>query len=106
MDNGSIKQSTRHADGMRQLLDPGERFLATPERLVAIAQIPQGSTKPAKANRLGVRAIAKDLGPGLLSVIKGYPLLGVCPRLAKLARHDRGLPQHRVRPHEKIGIVQ
>src|SRR5262245_27446240 len=106
MDNGSSKQSSRQAKGMRQLLGPGERFLAALERLVGIAQIPQGSTGPGEADRLGIRAIAKDLGVRWLSVIQGYRLLRICSLLDKLAKQEKGLRQHRVRPHEKIGIVQ
>src|SRR5262245_44566489 len=106
MDSGSSKQSPRHAERVRQLLGPAERLLAALERLVGIAQIPQGSTDPGEATHLGVRAIAKDLGRRRLSVIKGYPLLRMCSRLDKLARHQRRLRQHHMSPHEKTGIVQ
>jgi hypothetical protein len=106
MEDCSNGQSASHAEGVRQLLGPGESCLTSLERLIGITKIPQCSGGKGEAGHPGVIPVEEDMGTVLLGIIEGNRLLRVFSCLDKLAKLVRGLREQRVSPDEKAWVVQ
>jgi len=85
---------------------PGQRQgrLDAPQRLVRIAQHPEGHRLKGTAGHPGILAVAHGVGAVLLRVIEGQASLrGV--GLGQFALPPRGIPQHPVPLHQEQGVL-
>ena len=92
MEPGSKGQGSRQAEGVRQFLGQGERFVASLQGLVRIAKRPQNQGCNGQAGHPRVKAIAEGMGTVLLRIIEGNALLQVCLGRGQLSQLGQGRP--------------
>ena len=93
MEPGRKEQGIRQAEGVRQLLGQRQRLVAPLQGLVRIAQPPQGHGGIGSAHHPGVLPVAEGMGPVLLGVVEGNPLLKMGLGSGELAQIVQGVPE-------------
>src|SRR5262245_22982173 len=93
MDDGGKVQRERQAEGMRDLAGERHRFMELLQRVVRIAERPQGATERGETDHSGILTVQNGLRAVTPRVTEGHTLLQVRARLDELAEEVQGRPQ-------------
>ena len=91
-----MRQSKHQTKGVGELVCQGEALLAPLQRLVRIAQHPQGKGCIDPASHTRVLPIEEGMGAVLLGMVQGNALLQVGTGRNKLAKIEQGISQRTV----------
>src|SRR5262245_63688922 len=105
MQPGSKALCLHKAKGLRQLPGQGQRLTAPLQRLVRIAQRPQGTGRKGSATNAGVFPIEEGVGAVLLGVVEGYSLLQMGSGGSKLSQIEQAAPHSPSGPQEEGRVV-
>src|SRR5215468_9629562 len=104
MHNPSKVKGRGQAKGVRQLPGQRQRRVIPLQRLVRVAEQPQGPGRIAIAIHPRVTYIQKGVGAMLSGVIEGHALLLVRSGTRELAKKEQSLPLDAVSFQEECGV--